>query len=77
LARNVPRWAAAVAVGLATILHMTCVGNLHLTIMLLLAAVVHLFHQSWLPQITLHQCSLLVKDLVERVQSQMKVSTVL
>jgi len=69
--------AAAVAVVLATIHRTTYVGNLHLTITLLLAPVVHLFHQSWLPQITLHQCSPLVKDLVEHVQSQMKVSTLL
>jgi len=64
-----------VVVVLATIHRMTYVGNLHLITMLLLAPVVHLFHQSWLPQITQHQCSLLVKDHVEHVQSQMKVST--
>jgi hypothetical protein len=66
---------AAMAVVLATIRHMTCVGNLRHTIMLLLARVVHLFRQSRLPQITPHQCSLLVKDHVERVQSQTKVSS--
>ena len=61
-----------VEVVLATIRHMTYVGNLHLITMLPVRAAQPL-PLSQLPLITLHQCSLLVKDLGGHVQSQMKV----